>query len=194
MEKVPMKQQSRHHNFYRKGGLLIVTALMFSSLVLMDVNLLHAEENMTLTLKSSAFDNGGEIPSRYTCDGEDVSPPLVWTGVPETARSLVLIIDDPDAPDPKAPKMIWVHWVLYNISPDVSDLPEDIVPAKLPPGIVEGLNDWNRIGYGGPCPPVGRHRYFHKLYALDTVLEGMNTPTRAKVEAAMKGQIGRAHV
>ena len=166
-----------------------MTALMFSSLVLMDVNLLHAEENMTLTLKSSAFYNGGEIPSRYTCEGEDVSPPLAWTGVPETARSLVLIIDDPDAPDPKAPKMIWVHWVLYNISPDVSDLPEDIVPAKLPPGIVEGLNDWNRIGYGGPCPPIGRHRYFHKLYALDTVLEGMNTPTKAKVEAAMKGHV-----
>jgi Raf kinase inhibitor-like YbhB/YbcL family protein len=184
-----MKQPSRHHSFYRIRGLLIVTALMFSSLVLMDVNLLHAEENMTLTLKSSAFYNGGEIPSRYTCEGEDVSPPLAWTGVPETARSLVLIIDDPDAPDPKAPKMIWVHWVLYNISPDVSDLPEDIVPAKLPPGIVEGLNDWNRIGYGGPCPPIGRHRYFHKLYALDTVLEGINTPTKAKVEAAMKGHV-----
>ena len=166
-----------------------MTALMFSSLVLMDVNLLHAEENMTLTLKSSVFDNGGEIPSRYTCEGEDVSPPLVWTGVPETARSLVLIIDDPDAPDPKAPKMIWVHWILYNIPPDVSGLPEGIVPSKLPPGMVEGLNDWKRIGYGGPCPPIGRHRYFHKLYALDTVLEGMNTPTKAKVEAAMKGHI-----
>ena len=126
-----------------------------------------------LTLKSSAFDNGGEIPSRYTCEGEDVSPPLAWAGVPETARSLVLIIDDPDAPDPKAPKMIWVHWVLYNIPPDVSDLPEDIVPAKLQPGMEEGLNDWKRIGYGGPCPPIGRHRYFHKLYALDTVLEGI---------------------
>jgi Raf kinase inhibitor-like YbhB/YbcL family protein len=162
---------------------------MFSSLVLMDVNLLHAEENMTLTLKSSAFDNGGEIPSKYTCEGEDVSPPLVWTGVPETARSLVLIIDDPDAPDPKAPKMIWVHWVLYNIPPDVSGLPEGIVPAKLQPGMVEGLNDWKRIGYGGPCPPIGRHRYFHKLYALDTVLEGMNTPTKTKVEAAMKGHV-----
>ena len=184
-----MKQPSRHHSFYRIRGLLIVTALMFSSLVLMDVNLLHAEENMTLTLKSSAFDNGGEIPSRYTCEGEDVSPPLVWTGVPETARSLVLIIDDPDAPDPKAPKMIWVHWVLYNIPPDVSGLPEGIVPAKLQPGMVEGLNDWKRIGYGGPCPPIGRHRYFHKLYALDTVLEGMNTPTKTKVEAAMKGHV-----
>ena len=166
-----------------------MTALMFSSLVLMDVNLLHAEENMTLTIKSSVFDNGGEIPSKYTCEGEDISPPLAWTGVPETARSLVLIIDDPDAPDPKAPKMIWVHWVLYNISPDVSGLPEGIVPAQLSPDMLEGLNDWKNIGYGGPCPPIGRHRYFHKLYALDTVLEEINTPTKAKVEAAMKGHV-----
>jgi Raf kinase inhibitor-like YbhB/YbcL family protein len=144
---------------------------------------------MTFTLESSAFNNGGEIPSRYTCSGEDISPPLTWTGVPETARSLVLIIDDPDAPDPKAPKTIWVHWVLYNIPPDVSGLTEGIAPAELPPGAVEGLNDWKRTGYGGPCPPVGRHRYFHKLYALDTVLEGMNTATKAMVEAAIKGHV-----
>ena len=166
-----------------------MTALMFSGLVLMDVNVLHAEEIMALTLKSSAYDNGGVIPSRYTCEGEDVSPPLVWTGVPETARSLVLIIDDPDAPDPNAPKTIWVHWVLYNIPPDVTGLPEGVAPETLPPGIMEGLNDWNRTGYGGPCPPIGRHRYFHKLYALDTVLEGMKTPTKAEVETAMKGHI-----
>ncbi len=144
---------------------------------------------MTLTIKSSAFDNGDAIPSKYTCEGKDISPPLTWTGVPETARSLVLIVDDPDAPDPKAPKMTWVHWVLYNIPPDISGLPEATTSAKLPPGTVEGLNDWNRIGYGGPCPPIGRHRYFHKLYALDTVLEGVNTPTKAQVEAAMKGHV-----
>jgi len=183
-----MKPQSRHDNYWIRG-LQIVTALMFSSLVLMTVNLLRAEEIMALTLKSSAFDNGGEIPSRYTCEGEDVSPSLVWTGVPETARSLVLIIDDPDAPDPKAPKMTWIHWVLYNIPPDVTGLPEGVVPAKLSPGMIEGLNDWKRIGYGGPCPPIGRHRYFHKLYALDTVLEVMNTPTKANVEVAMKGHV-----
>ena len=167
----------------------IVAALIFYSLILMDVNMLHAEENMAFTLKSSAFDNGDAIPSRYTCEGEDVSPPLIWTGVPETARSLVLIIDDPDAPDPKAPKMIWDHWVLYNIPPDVTGLPEGVVPDKFSPAIMDGLNSWNRTGYGGPCPPIGRHRYFHKLYALDTVLEGMNTPTKAEVEAAMKGHI-----
>ena len=162
---------------------------MLLSLVLMDANLLHSEENMTLTIKSSAFDNGGAIPSKYTCEGKDVSPPLTWKGVPETARSLVLIVDDPDAPDPKAPKMIWVHWVLHNIPPDISGLPEATTSAKLPPGAVEGLNDWNRVGYGGPCPPIGRHRYFHKLYALDTVLEGVISPTKAQVEAAMKGHV-----
>ena len=144
---------------------------------------------MVFTLNSSAFDNGGAMPSRYTCEGEDVSPPLSWAGVPEAARSLVLIVDDPDAPDPKAPKMVWVHWVLCNIPPDISALPEAILSAKLPPGTVEGLNDWKRTGYRGPCPPMGRHRYFHKLYALDTLLEGMQTPTKAKLEAAMKGHV-----
>ena len=144
---------------------------------------------MKLTLQSSAFDNGDTIPSKYTCEGKDIAPSLTWTGVPETARSLVLIVDDPDAPDPKAPKMTWVHWVLYNIPPDVSGLPEGMMSAKLPPGTEEGLNDWKRTGYGGPCPPIGRHRYFHKLYALDTVLKGLNTPTKAEVEAAMRGHV-----
>ena len=147
------------------------------------------EGNMTLMLKSSAFDHGGTIPSKYTCAGEDISPPLTWEGVPEAARCLVLIIDDPDAPDPKAPQMTWVHWVLFNIPPQASGLPEGIGAAQLPPGTMEGLNDWKRVGYGGPCPPIGRHRYFHKLYALDTLLEDMTTPTKAKVEATMKGHI-----
>ena len=166
-----------------------MTALMFSSLVLMTVNLLRAEEIMALTLKSSAFDNGGEIPSRYTCEGEDVSPSLVWTDVPETARSLVLIIDDPDAPDPKAPKMTWVHWVLYNIPPDVTGLPEGVVPAKLSPGMMEGLNDWKRIGYGGPCPPGGTHRYFFKLYALDINLNLGPGKTKSELLKAIEGHI-----
>jgi len=144
---------------------------------------------MTLVLESSAFENGAEIPARYTCSGDDVSVPLNWEGVPDAARSLVLIIDDPDAPDPKAPKMVWVHWVLYNMPPDLSSLAEHITSATLPPGASEGLNDWQRPGYGGPCPPVGRHRYFHRLYALDVVLDEMNKPTRAVVEAAMQGHI-----
>ena len=142
-----------------------------------------------MRVKSRAFENGAEIPARYTCKGDDVSPPLNWEGVPEAARSLVLIVDDPDAPDPEAPKMVWVHWVLYNIPPDINSLAEHITSATLPPGAIEGINDWQRPGYGGPCPPIGRHRYFHKLYALDSVLEGLNEPTKAAVEAAMQGHI-----
>jgi Raf kinase inhibitor-like YbhB/YbcL family protein len=144
---------------------------------------------MALILKSTAFENGAEIPARYTCKGEDVSPPLNWEGVPEATRSLVLIIDDPDAPDPAAPKTVWVHWVLYNIPPDINSLAEHITSATLPPGMIEGINDWQNPGYGGPCPPVGRHRYFHKLYTLDIVLEGLNEPGKAIVEAAMQGHI-----
>jgi Raf kinase inhibitor-like YbhB/YbcL family protein len=144
---------------------------------------------MALIIKSSAFENGAEIPARYTCKGDDVSPPLNWEGVPEAARSLVLIVDDPDAPDPKAPKMVWVHWVLYNIPPGINNLAEQITTSTLPSGMIEGINDWQRLGYGGPCPPIGRHRYFHKLYALDIVLEGLNEPTKADVEAAMQGHV-----
>ncbi len=144
---------------------------------------------MPLTVTSTAFPHHGEIPVRYTCDGEDVSPPLSWSGVPAGAKSLVLIVDDPDAPDPKAPRMTWVHWVLYNIPPSATGLPEAVATKNLPHGIREGVNDWKRTGYGGPCPPIGRHRYFHKLYALDTALPDMNRPTKAKVESAMQGHI-----
>ena len=144
---------------------------------------------MTLTLSSTAFTNGGEIPPKYTCEGNDISPALEWTGVPDQTRSLVLIVDDPDAPDPRAPKMTWVHWVLFNIPPDTTGLPEDVTSADLPHGTEEGMNDWKRTGYGGPCPPVGRHRYFHKLYALDTVIKGMKKANKATIEAAMVGHI-----
>ena len=144
---------------------------------------------MTFNLMSGVFENGEEIPARYTCKGDDVSPPLNWGGVPDAARSLVLIIDDPDAPDPKAPKTVWVHWVLYNIPADISSLAEHITTATLPSGAAEGINDWRNPSYGGPCPPIGRHRYFHKLYALDIVLDALNEPTKADVEAAMQGHI-----
>lgn len=144
---------------------------------------------MTLTIRSASFADGGSIPSTYTCEGDDVSPPLSWDGVPDDARSLVLIVDDPDAPDPEAPKTTWVHWVLYNIPVDTTDLPEAVPQEKLPVGTEEGLNDWRRTGYGGPCPPIGRHRYFHKLYALDTELMGLQKPTKSEVEAAMDGHI-----
>ena len=140
---------------------------------------------MSLTITSPAFTDGEEIPARYTCQGDDLSPPLAWSGVPESARSLVLIIDDPDAPDPNAPRMTWVHWVLFNLPPGTAGLTEGLVPQSLPPGTGQGTNSWNRTGYGGPCPPIGRHRYFHKLYALDTVLELPGKPTGKALEAAM---------
>ncbi len=144
---------------------------------------------MSLTLTSSAFNHNGEIPARYTCDGDDISPALAWAGVPKEAKSLVLIVDDPDAPDPAAPKMTWVHWVLYNMPTDAAALPEAVASPDLPAGTKEGINDWKRTGYGGPCPPIGRHRYFHKLYALDTVLPDLNQPTKAQLEQAMQGHV-----
>jgi hypothetical protein len=139
---------------------------------------------MAFELSSSAFPPQGEIPSKYTCQGQDVSPPLAWSDVPSNAKGLVLIVEDPDAPDPAAPKMTWVHWVLYNIPPRAGSLAEAV--KQLPAGTLEGLNDWGRTGYSGPCPPVGRHRYFHKLYALDAVLPNLGKATKAKLEAAMK--------
>jgi Raf kinase inhibitor-like YbhB/YbcL family protein len=147
------------------------------------------KEATVMKLQSAVFKGGGEIPKLYTCDGKDVSPPLAWSDVPNGTKSLVLIVDDPDAPDPKAPKMTWVHWVLYNIPPDSTSLVEGVKADKLPAGTREGLNDWKRTGYGGPCPPIGRHRYFHKLYALDIVLPDLGKPTKAKVEKAMEGHI-----
>ena len=144
---------------------------------------------MPLTLTSSAFPPQGEIPRRHTCEGKDLSPPLSWSGVPEGTRSLALIVDDPDAPDPRAPKMTWVHWVVYNLPPDASGLPEGVPGEELPRGTLEGTNDWKRTGYGGPCPPIGRHRYFHKLYALSVPLPDLGRPTKAVLEEAMKGKI-----
>jgi hypothetical protein len=105
---------------------------------------------MGLALTSPAFAPGGEIPARFTCEGRDLSPALDWTGVPETARSLVLIVDDPDAPDPKAPKMTWVHWVLYDLPPSVPGLPEGVAAKDLPPGTKQGTNDWKRTATAGP--------------------------------------------
>jgi Raf kinase inhibitor-like YbhB/YbcL family protein len=144
---------------------------------------------MSLKLISAAFAHASEIPRRYTCDGQDVSPPLVWSGVPEATKSLALVVDDPDAPDPKAPRMVWVHWVLYNIPPSATGLAEDVAASRLPVGAREGTNNWQRTGYGGPCPPIGRHRYFHRLYALDTLLPDLAHPEKAKLEKAMAGHI-----
>lgn len=141
---------------------------------------------MPLTIKSPSFQPNGVIPSRYTCDGQNVSPPLSWDGVPENTKSLVLIVDDPDAPDPKAPKMTWVHWVLYNIPPKTHGLPEGIAAEALPQGTLQGVNDWHEVGYGGPCPPIGSHHYHYKLIALDAVLPDLQAPTKAALETMMQ--------
>jgi len=142
-----------------------------------------------MKITSSAFPQQGPIPALYTCDGKDLSPPLAWMEVPPNARSIVLIVDDPDAPDPRAPKMTWVHWVLYNIPPSATGLAQGVAPGALPAGTLQGISDFKRTGYGGPCPPIGRHRYFHKLYALDTVLPDLKNPRKPDVEKAMKGHV-----
>lgn len=144
---------------------------------------------MPLAIRSVAFADGAEIPLRHTCEGADVSPPLTWSGIPSEARSLALVVDDPDAPDPAAPRMTWVHWVLYDLSPALAGLDEGLRHGALPQGTREGLNDWKRTGWGGPCPPIGRHRYFFKLYALDAELGDLGTPTKARLEQAMRGHV-----
>jgi Raf kinase inhibitor-like YbhB/YbcL family protein len=167
---------------------VLIPALMPSVPMMQAV---HAEEGkaMTLNLTSTAFAHEGEIPRIHTCQGQDVSPPLAWSGVPANTKSLVLIVDDPDAPDPAAPKMTWVHWVLYDIPPSATGLPQGVSPDELPAGTLQGVSDFKRTGYGGPCPPIGRHRYFHKLYALDVVLPNLKKPHKPDVEKAMKGHV-----
>jgi Raf kinase inhibitor-like YbhB/YbcL family protein len=142
-----------------------------------------------IALSSPAFETQGSIPARYTCEGQDISPALAWTGVPAGARTLALIVDDPDAPDPRAPKTTWVHWVAFDIPANASGLPENAGQAGAPASGREGLNDWKRTGWGGPCPPVGRHRYFFKLFALDTALTPLDRPTKVQLEKAMSGHV-----
>lgn len=137
---------------------------------------------MSLTLTSDAFKHGELIPQKYTCDGEDMSPPLSWSGAPAKTKSFVLIMDDPDAPGG-----VWDHWILFNIAPSTTSLPEGGYP--LPSGAEEGINGWGRHGYGGPCPPDKMHRYLFKLYALDTMLDLLNGAKKSQIEAAMKNHI-----
>ncbi len=141
---------------------------------------------MGFHLASSAFLDGGAVPARYTCDGPNISPPLAWSGAPPNTRSFVLIVDDPDAPDPQAPRMIWVHWILYNLPANINHLEEAI--CDLPPGTVAGITDFQRADYGGPCPPFGKHRYFFKLYALDILLPH-SAASKTQIEQSMAGHI-----
>jgi len=139
-----------------------------------------------MRLSSTAFSAHGEIPQRYTCEGDDVAPALAWSELPAGTKSLALIVDDPDAPDPAAPQRTWVHWVLFDIPPASTGLPEG---GQAPAGAKQGLNDWHRSGYGGPCPPIGRHRYFFKLYALDIALPDLQQPNKGVLEKAMQGHV-----
>jgi Raf kinase inhibitor-like YbhB/YbcL family protein len=144
---------------------------------------------MSFMLSSSDFVHDGAIPKRFTCQGADVSPELQWSGAPDGTRGFALIVDDPDAPDPAAPKMVYVHWVLYNLPASLKVLGQAIEEDALPHGTLQGLNDWKRTGYGGPCPPIGRHRYFFKLYALDTMLPDAGRPTKPQLEQLMSGHV-----
>ncbi len=147
-----------------------------------------ATREAKMKLQSPAFADGRDIPARHTCEGADISPPLLWTGVPEGARSLALIVEDPDAPDPRAPRMVWTHWVVHDLPPADGGLPEGASGRAMPAGAVEGINDWKRIGWGGPCPPIGRHRYVFTLYALDTPLPPQPM-TKDALRAAMRGHV-----
>lgn len=176
-----MKHIFRRRSMKRWFFIIVQIALIF---LIVSAN---AEEvNPIMKLTSPSFENQGEIPKKYTCDGEDIPPALTWSNVPEGTKSFAMIIDDPDAPDPANPRMTWVHWVLYNIPAMTSSLTEGVKENDLPKGTLEGLNDWKKTGYGGPCPPVGKHRYFHKVYALDIVLPDLKQPTKAKLEKAME--------
>ena len=144
---------------------------------------------MALTITSPAFANGAEIPSLHTCDGKDISPELRLGGVPQGAKSLALVVHDPDAPDPAAPRMDWVHWVLYNLPPGTTSIPQGVGPEQLPAGTLQGLNDWKRTGWGGPCPPIGRHRYFFRLFALNAAMPDLGSPNRQRLQREMQGHL-----
>ena len=153
--------------------------------ILSTVLMAQTKGEMKMNLFSSAFNEGGMIPQKYTCDDADISPPLSWQNIPEGTKSLALICDDPDAPIG-----IWVHWVLFNMPPELNQLPEN-VPAerKLSNGTRQGINDFRKIGYGGPCPPGGTHRYFFKLYALNKIIDFPSDPSKSDLEKAMSGHI-----
>lgn len=140
---------------------------------------------MDIKIKSPAFVPGGKIPGKYTCDGMDISPPLAWTLGPEGTKTFALICDDPDAP-----MGTWVHWVLFNLPADIIELRENVLPEReLKSGTKQGMNDFRKIGYGGPCPPGGTHRYYFKLYALDTKINLDAGATKSELLKAMEGHI-----
>jgi hypothetical protein len=164
-------------------AIALLTGIIFAGLSLAPFS--SGGSDMSITITSSGFSEGGMIPKKHTCDAEDISPNLKWSGVPPGAKSLALICDDPDAP-----VGTWVHWVLFNIPPEIAELPAGIPPeAVLTFGARHGKNDFRKLGYGGPCPPGGTHRYFFKLYALDTLLTLGSGSTKAQLVSAMENHI-----
>lgn len=144
---------------------------------------------MTFNLSSSAFAANASMPSKYTCEGINISPPLAWSGAPASVKSFALIVEDPDAPDPAKPARVVSHWVAYNIPASAISLPEDASKKVMPAGSAQGSNEGNKQVYMGPCPPIGRHRYFFKLFALDTALTGLKNPKKADLEKAIHGHV-----
>lgn len=157
---------------------ITVTIVCFGIKNIVAAGISASPSNTVLTITSSAFDHKGNIPTIYTCDGENINPPLTISSVPNNAKSLVLIVDDPDAP-----KKTWVHWVVWNIPPTTKEIPQNGVPGSA------GITDFGTTGYGGPCPPSGTHRYFFKLYALDTLINLPKEATKKEVEEAIQGHI-----
>ena len=144
---------------------------------------------MIFSLSSSVFDPNASMPTKYTCEGANISPPLAWSGAPASAKSLALIVEDPDAPDPAKPTRVVSHWVAYNIPASATSLSENASNKGMPAGSTQGSNEGNKQVYMGPCPPIGRHRYFFKLFALDTVLTGLSNPKKADLEKAIQGHV-----
>lgn len=186
-----MRQTDKCLNFFfgsLRSTLRTLSTSAMVSLVLVNASFAgSSSQGLAMQLYSNAFANNGIIPRQYTCEGADLSPLLRWEHLPTGTRSLALIVEDPDAPDPAVPQRIWVHWVLYDIPPTLSELPAGL--QQLPPGTREGINDWQRTGYGGPCPPIGRHRYFFRLYALNTVLPDLQHPDKTQLQTAMRGHL-----
>jgi Raf kinase inhibitor-like YbhB/YbcL family protein len=170
-----------------KGAVVcIIGAILLLTLQLLEAeNRMKEGSTMNIRVTSSAFSQGGNIPSKYSCDGNDISPPISWSKGPDGTKSYALIADDPDAP-----MGTWVHWVIYNVPPSITSLPENV--PKSPEGIedsVQGINDFKRHGYSGPCPPGGTHRYSFKVYALDTILKAEAGLTKKKLLKIMEGHI-----
>ena len=154
-------------------------------LILVSLQCFFCIESKAMEIKSTAFEDNGMIPRLYTCDGKNISPPISWKSIPENTQSLALICDDPDAP-----AGTWVHWVIYNIRPTPQELPAKVLIQGVTPfGAKQGINDFGKIGYGGPCPPSGTHRYFFKLYALDTKLDLKSGATKDQLLSAIEGHI-----